>query len=62
MSSYEHPDMSGNPCDAPFVCEMCGKEVREDQIWGTRFDEDVILCSDECAQTFDEREESKHYD
>lgn len=27
-----------------------------------RLQEDVVLCSDECARTFDEREESKHYD
>jgi hypothetical protein len=60
MSSNEHPDMSGNPCDAPFVCEMCDREVREDNIWGTRYDEEVILCSQECAKDFDEREESKH--
>lgn len=62
MSSNEHPDMSGNPCDAPFVCEMCCKEVREEDIYGSRYDEDVVLCSNDCDCDFDERHESKFQD
>jgi hypothetical protein len=60
MSSNEHPDMSGNPCDQPYICVMCGCEVREDQMYGSRYDEDAIMCSDQCAQDFDESHESKY--
>ena len=62
MSSNEHPDMSGNPCDMPLVCEMCSGDVREDNVYGSRYDEDVVLCSHLCACDFDESWESKQQD
>lgn len=62
MSSNEHPDMSGNPCDMPFVCVMCGREVREEDIYGSDHDEEAVMCSNECASDFDESWESKYQD
>lgn len=62
MASNEHPDMSGNPCDWPFVCAICQKEFPEDELYGSAYDEDVTLCSNECACAFDESQESKFYD
>jgi hypothetical protein len=60
MSSNEHPDMSGNPCDMPLSCDMCGCDVREDRMYGSKHNEDAVLCSDDCACDYDEREDSKH--
>lgn len=57
--SNEHPDMSGNPCDDPLVCDVCGCDVREDDVYGSKHDDDAVLCSDECAFDFDARLESK---
>ena len=55
MASNEHPDMSGNPCDMPLVCEICGADVREDRLYGSSYDDFVVLCSTSCASDFDER-------
>lgn len=52
--SNEHPDMSGNPMDEPFVCEICGKHVREDRIFGSLKNTTVILCSAECVFDYDD--------
>jgi hypothetical protein len=62
VASNEHPDMSGNPCDTPFICEMCEKEVREEDIYGSKYNQDVVLCSNQCACDYDESQESKFYD
>lgn len=62
MASNEHPDMSGNQNDWPFVCEICGKEFPEDELYGSAYDENVTLCSDECARTYDESRDSEQYD
>lgn len=54
--SNEHPDMSGNPCDAPFLCEYCGKEFREENAWQlpqTRGREaDLLFCSNDCCNEY----------
>ena len=47
--SNEHPDMSGNPMDAPFFCDHCGKQVQEDKAFGVPRNDDVLFCSNECA-------------
>lgn len=60
MTSNEYPDMSGNPCDEPFICEICGKEVKEEESFGSRHDDSAILCSNECAIDFDETKERKY--
>lgn len=62
MNSNEHPDMSGNPCDEPFICEMCGRSVNEENIYGSNYNEDAILCSNECACDYDESQEQKYLD
>lgn len=62
MASNEHCDMSGNHCDQPFVCEMCGCDVREEDMYGSAHDEDAILCSNQCACDFDESWESKFHE
>lgn len=51
--SNEHLDMSGNPADFPLTCEQCGKDVREDRVFGTLLDDTVILCSAECVFDYD---------
>jgi predicted nucleic acid-binding Zn ribbon protein len=55
MTSNEHPNMHGNPCDEPFYCEVCGKAIREEDVFVSEHDDTVLLCSDECAGTFDEK-------
>jgi len=60
MTSNEHPDMSGNPCDEPLVCQMCGRTIYDEQeLYGSDYNEDVILCCNECACDYDESHESK---
>ena len=51
--SNEHLDMSGNPCDFPLTCEQCGKDVREDRVFGSLQAGDVILCSAQCVFDYD---------
>lgn len=53
MASNEHPDMSGNPCDWPFICEVCKRTVSEDKLYGSALDDEAILCSDECVDIYD---------
>ena len=54
MSSNEHPDMSGNPCDAPYMCEKCGREFSDDaKLCGSFFSAETILCSQECSVEYD---------
>jgi ribosome-binding protein aMBF1 (putative translation factor) len=60
MTSNEHPDMSGNPCDEPLVCEMCGRTIYDEQeLYASRYNQDVILCCNECACDYDKSQESK---
>ena len=49
MPSNEHPDMSGNPMDAPFLCDLCGREFKEEDAWEARGIEGNFYCSEECA-------------
>jgi len=54
MSSNEHPDMSGNPADAPYVCEKCGHQFTDDaKLCGSFFSTETILCSQECSVEYD---------
>jgi len=62
MTSNEHPDMSGNPFDQPYICEICGCTVKENEIYGSKYNEDAILCSNKCTETYDESIEQKRYD
>lgn len=49
MASNEHPDMSGNPMDAPFLCDHCGRTYKEEDAWGDNSRDDKFYCSEECA-------------
>lgn len=52
--SNEHPDMSGNPADAPYVCEKCGHQFTDDtKLCGSFFSTATILCSQECSVEYD---------
>jgi hypothetical protein len=53
MSSNEHPDMSGNPMDAPYICDECGCEMDIDKAFGSRYDEDKIFCSNDCVGDYE---------
>jgi hypothetical protein len=54
MSSNEHPDMSGNPCDQPLICDQCGKEFDDSVLYGSLVDANKVFCSSPCARTYDE--------
>ena len=41
--------MSGNPCDDPFICLTCGREINENE---TYVYDGEIFCSDECVDTY----------
>lgn len=49
LSSNEHPDMSGNPCDEPFYCAHCGREVKEELAYGIPRNDELMFCSNDCA-------------
>jgi hypothetical protein len=53
MASNEHPDMSGNSADEPIICDYCGGPCREDELYGSAFDDDKSFCSKECAGEYD---------
>lgn len=50
MASNLHPDMSGNPCDEPFRCAHCNREVREEQAFGVPEDDELLFCSSICCE------------
>lgn len=62
MSSNEHPDMSGNPADAPFICDQCGREYREEACYGVSGNDQVFFCSGECAMDWEENQIESWYD
>lgn len=45
--------MSGNPMDAPYICDECGCEMDIDKAYGCARDVDKIFCSNECAVDYD---------
>lgn len=49
MASNEHPDMSGNPCDMPFLCAHCEREFREEDAYGIPGNDELLFCSNDCA-------------
>jgi hypothetical protein len=54
MASNEHPDMSGNPCDDPIVCDQCGDACNEEDLYGSVYDEDKNFCRKECVDNWEE--------
>jgi hypothetical protein len=58
MASNEHPDMSGNPCDDPIVCDQCGRDCNESDLYGSVHDEDKNFCRQQCVYDFEEGWES----
>lgn len=54
MSSNEHPDMSGNPCDDPILCDYCNCPCREDDLYGSSLEEEKTFCSQICAEDYDD--------
>lgn len=56
MSSNEHPDMSGNPCDAPYLCDWCEKEMDIEKAYGSDLDKSEMLnfCSADCQVDWEE--------
>ncbi len=54
--SNEHPDMSGFPDLSIYTCDCCGKDVKEDQLFGSNLDDTLNFCSNECVGDYEERE------
>lgn len=54
MTSNEHPDMSGNPCDEPILCEHCGKACNENNLHGSDHDESKTFCRQQCVDDWEE--------
>ena len=55
MASNEHPDMSGNPIDAPDVCDQCRRKFNSSfAIFGCEHDDSKNFCSAECANDYDD--------
>lgn len=53
MTTNEHPDMSGNPADAPLECHWCHDEVREDNAYGSHEDDTFLFCSASCVEDWE---------
>ncbi len=49
MASNEHPNMSGNPCDWPLICDECEHEMREQDSWESPRMPGKFFCSEQCA-------------
>lgn len=56
MTTNEHLDMSGNPSDQPYICDECGKEIKEENLHGTDLDDEKFLCSSECAGEWEDKQ------
>jgi len=54
--SNEHPDMHGNPADAPFYCEWCGRDFAEDKAYGVARNDELLFCSGECVADWEDNE------
>lgn len=54
MTSNLHPDMSGNPCDEPFYCAHCEREVKEEEAYGIAGNDELLFCSAICAEEYDD--------
>lgn len=54
MASNEHPDMSGNPCDDPVICDQCGDPCDESNLYGCLVDEDKNFCSADCVHEYED--------
>jgi len=54
MPSNEHPDMSGNPCDAPLLCDWCHIAMKEEKVeYELRRDgEDRFFCCEDCYHNY----------
>ena len=52
--SNEHPDMSGNPMDAPFLCHHCGAPYREEDAYGVAGDDSLCFCSSDCVFSWED--------
>jgi len=50
MTSNEHPDMSGNPMDAPFLCDYCDCEFDEQDGWESPGLPGKLFCCSECLE------------
>ena len=52
--SNEHPDMSGNPMDAPFLCHHCGRDFPEEKAYGSAHNDELLFCSGDCVESWEE--------
>lgn len=62
MSSNEHPDMSGNWADEPLRCHTCDKPVHEEKAFGAIGNEDLIFCSAECVESWEDNQTDQFFD
>ena len=63
MAGKEHPDMGGNICDEPFVCSNCGAEILDEgKAYGVYWDDSILLCSDSCAEDYENKRYEERYE
>lgn len=51
--SNEHPDMSGFPDLSIYTCDRCGREIKENKLYGSDVDDTLNFCSDECVSDYE---------
>jgi hypothetical protein len=60
MSSNEHPDMHGNPADAPILCDNCGNPCHEDNLFGSHCNDEPTFCSQDCVDAYEQSQQFDH--
>lgn len=61
MASNEHPDMSGNPCDKPLLCDYCECHFREEDSWESPLLPGQLFCCYECLEDAEDENDEKEF-
>lgn len=61
MLSNEHPDMSGNPCDRPLICDECDRELKEEDSWESPQMPGKLFCCYECLEDAEDENDEKEF-
>lgn len=54
--SNEHPDMSGFPDLSIYTCCQCGRDVKENRVFGSDLDDTLNFCSESCVSDYEDQE------
>lgn len=52
-ASNEHPDMSGFPDLSIYTCHHCGRDVKEDRVFGSELDDTLSFCGPQCVEDYE---------